>query len=73
MENSQKPTDKKIVAIIKIFQSGGYPTDEEDEEMLHYLAKWYPGITDSIFHDKNQTTPEQILEMAKKKNKVIHL
>lgn len=70
---NKKPTDEEILEIIKQFQKGGYETDAKNSKMLHYIERTYSEISDLIFQDKRNLTPEEILAEAKEKSKPILL
>jgi hypothetical protein len=74
MENRDgRPLDEDILEILKSLKNCEYETEEEEDEKILYLLKFYPGISDLIFHDTRNLTPEQILEEAKNKIKPILL
>ena len=64
MEN-RIPTDEEVLIIIRALKNNEYETEEEEDEKILSIRKVYPGISDLIFHDRRDLSPEQILEEAK--------
>lgn len=59
-------TDEEVVEIVRKLSTGGFGREHENGRMLKYISNKYPGISDLIFWDVRNLTPEQILEEAKK-------
>jgi hypothetical protein len=58
-------TDEEVVEIIRKLSTGGYGSEHENSRMLNYISNKYSGISDLIFWDNRNLTPEEILEEAR--------
>ncbi|OJX12163.1 MAG: hypothetical protein BGO77_04470 [Caedibacter sp. 37-49] len=60
----------ELIFLIKKLQEG----EGTDEEVAHWFKTYFsdcPGIFDLIFHSKEELSPEEILNLAREKNKII--
>lgn len=65
--------DHEALEIIKGFKNHIYKTEAEQNKRLLQLMQTYPNISQLLFWDNRDLTPEQLLDEAKKLDKPIIL
>lgn len=70
---NEKPTYEECLEIVRRLQTGGYSSEAEDTAMLKKLEMVYRNISNLIFWNKEELSPEQVLSEAEKQSKAILL
>jgi hypothetical protein len=65
MKSANKLTDEEALAIIKAIKNREYKNEAEEDSKIRVLEIAIPGISNLLFYDRRNLTPEQILEEAK--------
>jgi hypothetical protein len=65
--------DDEAIAIIKFLYEGGPDTEEEWSLQWDFLENYQLGIAEIMLESKEKLAPEEILRLAREKNKPILL
>lgn len=65
--------DDQATYYIKIVSDASYENEEEGDSIIYALNEYCSAISDMIFYGDNNLSPEEILRLAREKNKPILL
>ena len=65
--------DNEAIKLITILYSGGFNTEEENDSVLGLLEEYQTGVASVLIKSSPLPSPDEVLRIAREKNKPIIL